>query len=316
MAERQFDFYRDDDSIGTLQILAVPVVGGGGGGSGTDDRVDLINGSATLPLISVKKATLSGVSGVIWQYDDGTTDGLNVFVADGTGLNTVKSAIEAQLPLFGTYTEGAATVDAIAVGISLTYAQITTAVSNGRQVYLSASSNSRRFAYVGTHTVNGTTSHVFSEVECAVNQNTGDTNGTLRTIVYPSSGSAYMYDLALKPVKSTITASDTNPVNSVAVTSYAQPLTDKVSVSGASVTQALDADKMYVFGEVTALTVTLNTSSDSSHVHEYHFRFTSGSTATSLSLPSSVTMPSDFTVEASKTYEISIVDEYGAYVAW
>ena len=316
MAERQFDFDFTDDSIGTVRILAMPIAGGGGGGgSGTDDRVDLINGSATYPLMSVTKATVSGVSGVIWKYDDGTTDGLNVFVADGTGLNTVKSAIEAQLSLFGTYTEGASTVDAIAVSISLTYAQITTAVSNGRQVYLSNGINTR-FAYVGTHAVNGTTSHVFSEVECAVNQSTGDTNGTLRTIVYPSSGSAYMYDLALKPVKSTITASDTNPVNSVAVASYAQPLTDKVSVSGTSVTQALDADKMYVFGEVTALTVTLNTSSDSSHVHEYHFRFTSGTTATTLTLPSGVTMPSDFTVEASKTYEISIVDGYGAYVAW
>lgn len=226
MAEYNFKFDWDRIStLGKVKVLVEQVISsGGGGGGGADSRVNLIVGSDIYPLISVTKTTVSGVSGVTYRYDDGSQDGMNVFVADGTGLNTVKSAIEAQLPLFGTYTEGASTVDAIAVSISLTYAQITTAVSNGRQVYLSDSNNSRRFAYVGTHTVNGTTSHVFSEVECAVNQNTGDTNGTLRTIVYPSSGTAYMYDLALKPVKSTITASDTNPVNSVAVIAYINSL--------------------------------------------------------------------------------------------
>lgn len=92
--------------------------------------------------------------------------------------------------------------------------------------------------------------------------------------------------------------------------------TPKVTVSGASVTQALVVDKFYVFGEVSSLTITLSSYLADANVHEYHFRFTSGSTATTLSLPNSVTMPSGFQVEASKTYEISIVDNYGTYVAW
>lgn len=94
------------------------------------------------------------------------------------------------------------------------------------------------------------------------------------------------------------------------------PLPEKVTVSGSSVTQALDADKMYIFGTVSSLTITLNSVSDSSHVHEYHFRFTSGSTATNLTLPQSVVMPSGFTVAANKVYEISIVDNYGVYMEW
>lgn len=92
--------------------------------------------------------------------------------------------------------------------------------------------------------------------------------------------------------------------------------TTKTTVSGTSVTQALTADVFYVFGEVTSLTVTLTAAPADGYAHEYHFRFTSGSTATTLTLPSGVTMPSGFTVEASKTYEISIVDNYGTYVAW
>ena len=103
------------------------------------------------------------------------------------------------------------------------------------------------------------------------------------------------------------------------VTNYASvevnTLMEKITVSGTSVTQELLPNKFYVFGEVTALTVTLGTEV-SGYVNEYHFRFTSGTTATVLTLPQSVTMPSDFSVEASKTYEISIVDGFGTVTEW
>lgn len=46
----------------------------------------------------IAKITLSGVSGIIVIYDDGSSDGATIFFADGVGLNTVKSAIEAQIP--------------------------------------------------------------------------------------------------------------------------------------------------------------------------------------------------------------------------
>lgn len=88
---------------------------------------------------------------------------------------------------------------------------------------------------------------------------------------------------------------------------------DKVTVTTVSdvgaVSQALDAGKIYDFtGALTSLTITLNAATAPAY---YHFRFDSGSTAVSLALPQTVTMPSGFQVEASKHYEIDILDGYG-----
>lgn len=93
---------------------------------------------------------------------------------------------------------------------------------------------------------------------------------------------------------------------------------DKVTVvrvtdSGA-VTQALDAGKIYNFaGALTSLTITLNAAEVPAH---YHFAFDSLTTAVSLTLPQTVTMPSGFQVEANKHYEIDILDGYGAAQSW
>lgn len=88
-----------------------------------------------------------------------------------------------------------------------------------------------------------------------------------------------------------------------------------VSTAGA-VTQALDAEKIYHFtGAVTALTITLNEAATGQLAH-YHLDFNSGSTAATLTLPNTVTMPSGFTVEASKHYEINILNNFGAVMSW
>lgn len=112
------------------------------------------------------------------------------------------------------------------------------------------------------------------------------------------------------------TTEDVTNYASAQITVNVETAMEKITVSGTSVTQELTANKFYVFGEVTALTITLATPVNQNIVNEYHFRFTSGATATVLTLPQSVTMPSDFAVEASKTYEISIVDGFGTVTAW
>lgn len=98
----EYNFTFDWDRISTLgkvKVLVEQVVSsGGGGGGGADSRVNLVVGSNIYPLISVTKTTVNGVSGVLWRYDDGSQDGLSEFIADGTGLNTVKTAIENQIP--------------------------------------------------------------------------------------------------------------------------------------------------------------------------------------------------------------------------
>lgn len=87
-----------------------------------------------------------------------------------------------------------------------------------------------------------------------------------------------------------------------------------ISTAGA-VSQALSPFVIYHFtGAVTSLTITLT--APSSGIAHYHFDFLSGSTAATLSLPNTVDMPESFAVEASKRYEIDILNNYGTVMAW
>lgn len=178
--------------LGKVKILTEQVVTSGGGGGGSVTVDDEMSSTSENPVQNK----------VIYSALQGKAD-------------------TSDMPLIGTYTESGATVVGTSVTISLTYAQITAAIAAGRPVFLTNSTKSHYFACVGTHAVNGTTSHVFTVAECSVNGDTLAKSGSMRTIVYPSSGSAYMYSMS---VSSTITASDTNPVNSVAVIAYINSL--------------------------------------------------------------------------------------------
>lgn len=70
----------------------------------------------------------------------------------------------------------------------------------------------------------------------------------------------------------------------------------------------LEPNKLYIFPEMSELTITLAEPSDTGIANEYHFVFQSGATATVLSLPDTIKLPSGFTVDASKIYEISILE--------
>lgn len=76
-------------------------------------------------------------------------------------------------------------------------------------------------------------------------------------------------------------------------------------------TFALTPNVLHVWGTVTALTLTLATPTDSTIVNEYMFQFTSGTTATTLSLPSSVTWVAAPSINAGATYQVSIVNNLG-----
>lgn len=83
-------------------------------------------------------------------------------------------------------------------------------------------------------------------------------------------------------------------------------------------TYSVTPNVLHFWGTVTSLTLTLATPTDATIVNEYMIEFTSGSTATTLSLPSSVEWAEScgsLSVEASKTYQISIVNNIGLWAS-
>ncbi len=103
-------------------------------------------------------------------------------------------------------------------------------------------------------------------------------------------------------------------------------LTDNVAYPLESHTEAtleITPNVLHVWGEMAALTVTLGAEVEG-RVNEYIFQFTSGATATTLTLPSTLTWAKDledvvdgvFVPAASATYQVSIVNGLAIYTKW
>lgn len=78
-------------------------------------------------------------------------------------------------------------------------------------------------------------------------------------------------------------------------------------------TYTITPNVLHVWGEVTALTLTLGTG-ESGVVNEYMFQFYSGNTPTTLTLPNSVIWVQPLTTQAGKTYQVSIVNNIACYI--
>ena len=105
----------------------------------------------------------------------------------------------------------------------------------------------------------------------------------------------------------------TAPVTSVntrtgAVTGLAEAWTIE-NKTNADTSVTLTTGKFYIFPEMSTLTVTVT------NTGMYAFRFTSGTTATTLTV-TGATMPDSFTVEASKVYEVNIYQGYAVVSSW
>ena len=90
----------------------------------------------------------------------------------------------------------------------------------------------------------------------------------------------------------------------------------RIEKTSSDTTAELDPNKLYIFPEMSSLTYTLATPSDTSIANEYHFVFRSGATSTELVHPSGVSVPDGFTVDKNKVYEISILEGCLAYQSW
>ena len=159
-------------------------------------------------------------------------------------------------------------------------------------------------------------------------------NGTAATIDSTMKNAAITYTPPVTSVNNqtgavSLTLGDTNvietvKVNGTALTPDANKAVDvkthdAVTNHGTSdTTFALTPNILHVWGTVTSLTLTLATPTDSTIVNEYMIQFESGSTATTISLPSSVEWAEScgaLPVEASTTYQISIVNNIGLWAA-
>lgn len=114
---------------------------------------------------------------------------------------------------------------------------------------------------------------------------------------------------------STVIPSKTSQLNNDSgfITSKDIPIVDKTSDISSSF--AIDPNKMYMFGNRTSLTITLNAGT-SGIVNEYMFQFTSGSTATTLNVPSSVKWLQNPNIQSNKKYAVSIENNLGIIGEW
>ena len=86
--------------------------------------------------------------------------------------------------------------------------------------------------------------------------------------------------------------------------------TTYTTLSGTTVTQTGEDHVMYLCGELATLSFTAPATGITA------IRFTSGTTATVVTL-TGITMPDDWTgAEANKTYEINVLDGKGVYASW
>lgn len=106
---------------------------------------------------------------------------------------------------------------------------------------------------------------------------------------------------------------DAGYITSSSITNKANKITI-VNYGTSSTTTTLSENIYYIWGEVASLTLTLGTPADASKLSEYMFEFQSGDTPTTLSLPSSVKWVDTPTIEANKTYQVSIVNDIAIIV--
>ena len=87
--------------------------------------------------------------------------------------------------------------------------------------------------------------------------------------------------------------------------------TPRQQMQNTNTTVTLQPNILYVFPEMASLTVTLGTPIDTNVANEYHFFFTSGATATTLTLND--VLSDAYSIEANMKYEVSILENV-AYI--
>lgn len=95
----------------------------------------------------------------------------------------------------------------------------------------------------------------------------------------------------------------------------AYPYVDGNPDGAAILSEEILPNVFYDFGEVSILDLSLGDAT-SGVMNEYIFQFTSGSTATTLTLPNGIKWTEDVVIESDKIYQISIVNGLGVMMSW
>lgn len=92
------------------------------------------------------------------------------------------------------------------------------------------------------------------------------------------------------------------------------PIVDCRDSTSASFT--ISPNKKYLFGTKTSLYITLETPTNYTIVNGYSFEFTSGATATTLSMPSSIKWLKQPSIKANKTYQVFVENNLAVIGEW
>lgn len=119
----------------------------------------------------------------------------------------------------------------------------------------------------------------------------------------------------MSTVTKPILLDETGQAIAAAIRAAAVVPTEITITNGGVVSQTLLPNIAYHFtsDSLTSLTITLAATND---IPQYHFDFLSPSTATTLTMPATVTMPDGFSVAANQRYEIDILRGYGVAQNW
>lgn len=96
-----------------------------------------------------------------------------------------------------------------------------------------------------------------------------------------------------------------------AVFDFTIPSANYPIVNQTSSSASISPGCLNVWGEVSSLSITLATPTDNTIMNEYMIQFTSGTNATTLTLPATIKWVQEPNVEANATYQISIVNNLG-----
>lgn len=86
-------------------------------------------------------------------------------------------------------------------------------------------------------------------------------------------------------------------------------------IKSTSSTKIIEANKFYDFGVINTLTITLKDPIDTTILNRYMFQFIANSDVSSLTLPNTVKLANTLTIEARKTYQVTIINNIVTIVA-